>query len=117
MHHNLRFPDKAVLQHSVDAFMDAFSEQEKKAKLALARQAIPDEDGFITVVRGGRRAPARQEDALAVAEKKKGKTELKDFYRFQVREVRKEKHQQLLAKFEQDKKKVAERKSQRKFRV
>lgn len=117
-HHNLRFPDKALLQKSVDAYMEVFAEKEAEGQRALARRRLePDEDGFVTVVRGGRKAPARQEEAAAVAEQKKGKSELKDFYRFQVREVRKERHQQLLAKFEQDKRKVAERKNQRKFKV
>lgn len=116
-HHNLRFPTKALLQQSVDAFMFAFAEQEAEDLRARARRREPDEDGFITVIRGGRVAPARQEEAAAVAEKKKGKAEHKDFYRFQMREVKKERHQQLLAKFEQDKRKVAEKKGMRKFRV
>lgn len=114
----MRFPNKALLQQSIDTFMEAFAEKEAESQRALARRRQePDEDGFITVVRGGRVAPARQEEALAVVERKKGKGEHKDFYRFQMREMRKERHQLLLAKFEQDKKKVAERKSQRKFRV
>lgn len=97
--------------------MFAFAEQEAENLRARARRRQPDEDGFITVIRGGRVAPARQEEAAAVAERKKGKAEHKDFYRFQMREVKKERHQQLLAKFEQDKRKVAERKGMRKFRV
>lgn len=116
-HHNLRFPSKALLQQSVDAFMSAFTDQEAENLREKARRGLPDEDGFITVVRGRRMAPARQEEAAGVAEKKQGKAEYKDFYRFQMREVKKERHHQLLAKFEQDKRKVAERKGMRKFRV
>lgn len=97
--------------------MSAFAEKEAENMRTRARLRLPDEDGFITVVRGGRVAPARQEEAAAIAEKKKGKAEHQDFYRFQVREVRKERHLQLLAKFQQDKRKVAARKELRKFRV
>jgi ribosomal RNA-processing protein 7 len=98
--------------------MTVFNEQEAENARALARRRQePDEDGFITVVRGGRVAPARQEEAAALAKKKEEKETPKNFYRFQTREVRKEKHQQLLAKFEMDKKKVAERKNMRKFKV
>lgn len=97
--------------------MSAFAEKEAENLRARARRGEPDEDGFITVVRGGRVAPARREEAADASEKKQGKAENKDFYRFQMREVKKERHQQLLAKFEQDKKKVAERKGMRKFRV
>jgi hypothetical protein len=81
------------------------------------RRQEPDEDGFITVVRGGRVAPARQEEARAVLEKKKEKGTHEGFYRFQAREDRKKRQLQLLAKFEEDKKKVAARKGQRKFKV
>ncbi|KAH8150049.1 uncharacterized protein LAJ45_05735 [Morchella importuna] len=116
-HHNLRFPSKIELQSSIDAFMTIFNEQEAENARALARRRQePDEDGFITVVRGGRVAPARQEEAAALAKKKGEKEAPKNFYRFQTREVRKERHQQLLAKFEMDKKKVAERKNMRKFK-
>ncbi|KAL7274976.1 hypothetical protein RUND412_002107 [Rhizina undulata] len=119
-HHNLSYPSKALLQQSVDSYMShfAFLETEKQRALARRRQE-PDEDGFITVTRGGRVAPARPEEAAAAAAaaaKKKEKNKHQGFYRFQIREQRKERQQQLLAKFESDKKKVAERKSQRKFK-
>lgn len=80
----------------------------------------PDEDGFITVTRGGRTGPARHEEANAAAERQKQKasTGLKDFYRFQVREERKKAQGELLKKFEEDRRKVEEMKKKRgRFRV
>ncbi|KAI4719991.1 hypothetical protein E4T48_03777 [Aureobasidium sp. EXF-10727] len=118
-HHALRFPSTAVLQTSVDAYMTAFADQEASRARALARQrAEPDEDGFVTVTRGGRMGPARQEEAQEKAaqqkEKQKGK---EDFYRFQMREKRKEKANELLKGFEEDRKKVEAMKMKRnKFR-
>lgn len=118
-HHALRFPSTAALQASVDAYMTAFAEQEATRARLLARQrAEPDEDGFITVTRGGRMGPARQEEAQEKAEKQKEKQKGKeDFYRFQMREKRKEKANELLKGFEEDRKKVEAMKMKRnKFR-
>ena len=92
-------------------------EAERAQQAARLRQ-VPDEDGFITVTRGGRTGPARQEDAQAAAEKQKSKQGLQDFYRFQTREARKKAQGELLRKFEEDRKRVAEMKRKRgKFRV
>ncbi|OBW66659.1 MAG: putative MFS transporter [Aureobasidium pullulans] len=118
-HHALRFPSTAALQASVDAYMTSFAEQEATRARALARQrAEPDEDGFVTVTRGGRMGPARLEEAQEKAEKQKEKAKGKeDFYRFQMREKRKEKANELLKGFEEDRKKVEAMKMRRnKFR-
>ncbi len=80
----------------------------------------PDEDGFITVTRGGRAGPARQDEAQAMAERQKQKnsTGLKNFYRFQLREERKKAQGELLRKFEEDRRKEQEMKRRRaKFKV
>jgi len=117
-HHRLRFPTSTQLQASVDAFMAAFGEAEKAAKLQAAkRRTVVDEDGFVTVTRGGRVKPATQEAAkAALEEKEKRKGELKGFYRFQIREEKKMRQNELLAKFEEDRKRVEERKKVKKFR-
>jgi len=96
-----------------------FAAQEAARTKLLARQrAVPDEDGFITVTRGGRAGPGRQEDAMQKAEKQKEKSVGKeDFYRFQMREKKKEKANDLLRGFEEDRRKVEEMKKKRnKFR-
>jgi ribosomal RNA-processing protein 7 len=116
-HHKLRYPDPAVLQVSVDSFMTAFAAQEAERTKQLARQRNePDEDGFITVTRGGRTGPAREEEARAREEelKKREKNRVKDdFYRFQVREKKKEAAKELVKGFEEDRKKVEEMRKRR----
>lgn len=111
-HHRLRYPDAAVLQDSVDTFMAAFSAQEAERARSLAKQrAVPDEDGFVTVTRGGRVGPAREEEARAKEEelRRRDKDRIKDdFYRFQVREKRKEQAKDLVRDFEVDRRRVEE---------
>lgn len=116
-HHKLRYPDPAVLQESVDNFMEAFSAQEAERTRQLAKQrSMPDEDGFVTVTRGGRVGPAREEEAKAKEEelKKREKNRVKDdFYRFQVREKKKEAAKDLVRGFEEDRRKVEEMRKRR----
>nr|POE79930.1 ribosomal rna-processing protein 7 [Quercus suber] len=105
-HHKLRYVDSALLQASVDEYMTAFAAQEAARTKLLARQrAEPDEDGFITVTRGGRNGPAREEAVKLKAEelKKREQSMIKnDFYRFQTRERKKEEAKSLVRDFEQD---------------
>jgi len=109
-HHRLRYPDPADLQTSVDGFMAAYAAQEAERSRNLARQRTePDEDGFVTVTRGGRNAPAREAQTKAVEEelKRREKDRVKDdFYRFQVREKKKEQALDLVKGFEEDRRKV-----------
>lgn len=124
-HHTLRYPDPADLQESTDAYMAAFAAREAEAARQLARQrAEPDEDGFITVVRGGRNGPARPRpdadaeegggEAAAKKKKKKHKGNVEEgFYRFQVRERMKKEHGELAKKFEEDARRVEEMRRRR----
>ena len=116
-HHDLRYPDRAALQASVDEFMEVFSTQEAERTKALSRQrSEPDEDGFVTVTRGGRAGPAREEEARLKEEelKTREKNRVKDdFYRFQLREKKKERAKELVKGFEEDRKKVEEMKGRR----
>ena len=88
--------------------MATFAAQEAARARLLARQRQePDEEGFITVTRGGRAGPARQEEAQEKAEKQREKQKgLEDFYRFQTREKRKEKAGELLRRFQDDRHKL-----------
>ncbi|KAK3713348.1 hypothetical protein LTR37_008540 [Vermiconidia calcicola] len=116
-HHKLRYPDPAILQSSVDTFMEAFAAQEADRTKQLTRQrSEPDEEGFVTVTRGGRTGPAREEEARAQEEefKKREKSRVKDdFYRFQVREKRKEHAQDLVKGFEEDRRRLEEMRKRR----
>jgi ribosomal RNA-processing protein 7 len=116
-HQRLRYPDPELLQMSVDNYMAAFAAAEaERARQRLQARSVPDADGFITVTRGGRTGPAREDEARAKDEelKKREKERVKeDFYRFQVREKRKAEAMDLAKGFEEDMKKVEEMRKRR----
>lgn len=120
IHHEKQYPSKKLLQEKVNTYLTAFSALEEARSKQLARQrSIPDEDGFVTVTRGGRIGPARLEDAQATQEKLKERDKKRtsaDFYRFQTREERKKRENELKRKFEEDRKRVEEMR-QRKGRI
>ena len=112
-HQKLRYPDKLELQKSVDAFMENFNRaEEEKAREAKRLRNVPDEDGFVTVTRGGGRVgPAKREEAEVkrkeAEEKEKAKRDsMGDFYRFQMRERRKAEQGELVKRFEEDRKRL-----------
>ncbi|KAF2788676.1 hypothetical protein K505DRAFT_314466 [Melanomma pulvis-pyrius CBS 109.77] len=117
-HHALKYPPKEALQSSINAYLTQFNRAEiARNRLRSKQRSVPDEDGFITVVRGGRTGPARLEEAekkKAELEERKKKNGVKDdFYRFQTREKRKEAEGELRRKFEVDKRRVEEMKMRR----
>lgn len=100
--------------------MTAYTAKEaSQARLATKQRQEADADGFITVTRGGRINPARQEAAQEQADKLKEKQKgSEDFYRFQSREKRKERAGELVRKFEEDKERVRKMRERRgRFRV
>ncbi|RDL38970.1 Uncharacterized protein BP5553_03310 [Venustampulla echinocandica] len=113
-HHALRYPDPTSLQANVDAFMTAFNAREESKRREDARKRSgPDEEGFVTVTRGGRAGPARRGEAEEKRkemeereEKKRREMETGGFYRFQVRERRKKEQGELVRRFEEDKRRV-----------
>lgn len=122
-HARLTYPDKAVVEESVNTFFTMFNRKEQEAAdLAKRLRNEPDEDGFVTVTRGGRAAPAGKREAeearKKMLEKAAGmKEELSNFYRFQLREKKKAEQEELLKRFEDDKRKVsAMREKRAKFR-
>ena len=120
-HQRLRYPDETVLKMNVDAFMTEFNRKEdEKAKREKRMRNLPDEDGFVTVTRGGRTAPARSEEAEQKKRemeeresKKREELQSAGFYRFQVREQRKAEQGELVRKFEEDRKRVGAMKEKR----
>jgi ribosomal RNA-processing protein 7 len=104
--------------------MEQFEAKEEQSKLARDKAAtLPDEDGFITVHRKRKRPTTAEEEREAYANHKKKRTrgkkrqtELKHFYRFQIREEKRERLAELRQNFEQDKARVQRMKQQRKFR-
>ncbi|GAM87448.1 hypothetical protein ANO11243_054730 [Dothideomycetidae sp. 11243] len=116
--HELQYPDPVVLQDSVDAFMATFNSAEaERARAAAKARQMPDEDGFITVTRGGRNNPARAEEVQARLEKQKERQNGRDdFYRFQLREKRKDEAKELQRGFEEQRRRVQEMRGKRKYR-
>lgn len=114
-HNRLKYPSRKELLLSVDSYMTAFSRMEEtRSREAAKKRQVPDEDGFVTVTRGARGGVVRKEDAKELGEKLKEKDKgLEDFYRFQMRERRKEQQGDLMRKFEEDKKKVEEMRKRR----
>ncbi|KAK0638855.1 ribosomal RNA-processing protein 7-domain-containing protein [Cercophora newfieldiana] len=111
-HNRLSYPDRDALQASVDAFSELFAKKEQEAaEMAKRLRNEPDEDGFVTVTRGGRNAPASKNEAEEAKRKmldreEKKKEELTNFYRFQLREKKKEEQAELLKQFEEDRNRV-----------
>ena len=119
-HHHLTYPNKSEVLESVNTYMTAFAAQEAAhVRLQAQKRQQPDPDGFITVTRGGRTNPARQEATRELVEKQKEKQKgFDDFYRFQSREKRKERAGELMKRFEEDKEKVRKMRERRgRFRV
>jgi ribosomal RNA-processing protein 7 len=109
-HNKLRYPDPRSLQQNVDSYITSYNLAEsQRAKAAAKARNVPDEDGFVTVTRGGRVGPAKQEEAERKRKEmeERGKERVGGaFYRFQVRERRKEEMGELVRGFEEDKKRV-----------
>lgn len=74
----------------------------------------------MTVTKGGRTGPARQEEAESAREREKEKDTKRiggDFYRFQTREVRKAKEGELKRKFAEDQERVKKMREGKKLRL
>ncbi|KAK0635162.1 ribosomal RNA-processing protein 7-domain-containing protein [Bombardia bombarda] len=118
-HSRLSYPDRDALQAALDAFSTLFARKEQEAAAMAKRlRNEPDEDGFVTVTRGGRNAPASKNEAEEARKKmvereEKRKEEDVSFYRFQRRERKKEEQADLLQRFEEDRKKVFAMRQQR----
>ncbi|KAG0203115.1 Ribosomal RNA-processing protein 7 [Mortierella sp. GBA30] len=117
-------PAPSVLQVKVDDYMEKFERSEYEAQqAALARLNVMDEDGFTLVTRAGSKGhntdgvititAAKAEDVKNLKPKKK---ELQDFYRFQMREAKRDKLVDLRRKFEEDKLRIEALKVNRRFK-
>jgi ribosomal RNA-processing protein 7 len=110
-HERRRYPARRELLTAVNDFMTVFAQVSEARKREEAKKyAEPDEDGFVTVTNGPKlNSVAREEEMKELIAREKKKAEgLEDFYRFQSREKRKERQQELLKKFDEDKRKLAD---------
>ncbi|KAF9355894.1 Ribosomal RNA-processing protein 7 [Mortierella sp. NVP85] len=117
-------PEHSDLQARVDEYMDKFERSEYEAQQAAqARLNVMDEDGFTVVTSAGNKGyntdgviriqAIKAEEAKKIKPKKK---ELQDFYRFQMREAKRDKLVELRRKFEEDKVRIEALKVNRRFK-
>jgi len=113
-HKHLQYPSRKELLRCVDGYMTAYAQlEEARSRENARKRQMPDEDGFVTVTRGAK-GGIRKEDANELAKKQKDSSQgLDDFYRFQMRERRKEHQIEMLKSFEEDKRKVQEMRRRR----
>ncbi|KAI9339384.1 ribosomal RNA-processing protein 7-domain-containing protein [Obelidium mucronatum] len=112
-------PPLAELQAAADSYMKQYDQMQAERQRELARRrAEPDEDGFILVGAHKQVKKAEDEAAAAAAGEKKQKKKLErvDFYRFQMRESKRNQLVELRNKFEEDKKRIEKLKATRKFK-
>lgn len=118
--HHSKFPEEFELQEKVDEYMELFAEQEERDAEEAARAAEEvDEDGFRLVVYKNRKRlsdMAGPQSAVPEPKRKKKTLEKSDFYRFQLRENRKQEMSDLLKRYQEDKEKVEELKRRRMYR-
>eukprot|EP00037_Helgoeca_nana_P008127 m.72522 g.72522 ORF g.72522 m.72522 type:complete len:269 (-) comp18734_c0_seq1:212-1018(-) len=106
-------PSAEVLQQQVDADLATFDDEVQRGRAQrIASHGAVDEDGWVQVARGGKVDPATG----AKAKKKQKDKELKNFYRFQLKEAKKDQVATMRRKFDLDKQKIQEMRAARKFR-
>jgi ribosomal RNA-processing protein 7 len=120
-----QYIDQDDLQDRVDEDMERFSQAEEQKQQELEQMANKvDDDGFTMVVgsktkdRDAIAPPPKmtQDEALRASKKHKKNKEKTDFYRFQLREQKKNEMNNLLRRFQQDKEKVKELREKRRFK-
>ncbi|KAJ5077234.1 RIBOSOMAL RNA PROCESSING PROTEIN 7-RELATED [Anaeramoeba ignava] len=104
-------PSQNVLIDGVNDFMSKFESKEKiHLQKFKKKRSTPDNDGFFPVKQNLKKSyqiPKKER------KKKKKKEFYDDFYRFQTNEKRKEEIDQLREKFQEDKRRIQEIKSQK----
>ncbi|KAJ1819839.1 hypothetical protein LPJ56_003565 [Coemansia sp. RSA 2599] len=124
--HRAARPPADLLKAEVDSCMAKFQEaQYERDRMLAQKQNVPDEDGFVTVVRRGRNTrnsdgknavvAATVDEAREAASRKK-EVLFGNMYRFQVRERKRDQLAELRRKFEEDKEKIARMRQARQFR-
>ncbi|XP_055696502.1 ribosomal RNA-processing protein 7 homolog A [Lutzomyia longipalpis] len=116
-----QYPCAERLQEEITSFMDKFDKEEQKAEREAKKQAEEDDDGWTTVTRKSTKDAFKltEKGIKSVEEKqdvRKRKKELKNFYRFQVTESKRQKIQEMRKKFQEDKEKVEKMKTSRRFK-
>lgn len=111
----------AELQAEVEQYMQEYDQKVAEKEEKEKEEGEPDEDGWVTVTRKGRRPGLARTEAVTnhlteKEKKKRAQKELMNFYAWQNRNSKKEHLAELRKKFEEDKQKIALMRAQRKFR-
>ncbi|XP_013772328.1 ribosomal RNA-processing protein 7 homolog A-like [Limulus polyphemus] len=123
--YNDKVPDIKALKEEIDTYMSDFDKiVEGEKNQAKQMEGVPDEEGWITVTKHGKKSVAPRTDTyqkkvLAKEKKKRSQKELLNFYTFQVKQSKMEHLAELRKKFEEDKQRIAlmkAAKSSRKFK-
>lgn len=110
--YNSSIVDVAKLKKRVKKKLAQYEQDQKEAKKPSHEE---QDDGWITVHHKGGRDPTKKHTKN---KKKNRKTEkLLNFYAFEVKESKLKKHKELLEKFEEDKRRLAKMREQRKFKL
>lgn len=112
--YNKTIIDVAQLKKKVKKKLEKYEAIQKVAKQKPTHEE--QEDGWITVHHRGGRDPTKKHAAKARKKSKKSE-KLLNFYAFEVKESKLKKHKELLEKFEEDKRRLAKMREQRKFKL
>eukprot|EP00873_Tetraselmis_striata_P015272 jgi/Tetstr1/435536/TSEL_024440.t1 len=121
--HKAEYPGTEALLKQIDAYWQRHTQEQER--LRAARDAAMTDDGWTVVSRHKGRKKNRDSGgtvvagaaaAIAAEAADKPTRTLDDFYRFQSREKRRDALLELRKKFQQDKKRIAELRAQRRFR-
>lgn len=108
-------PGLEAVKNLADKYMAAFDakEEEELQRLEELKNQV-DDDGFVTVVSSKRKKPLPEEFAPPV--KKQKSKELENFYRFQMREKKRDQLKSLRERFEEDRELVEKLKKANRFK-
>lgn len=109
-----------TLKEKVETFMKNYDEDVKKVEKEKKLEE-EDDEGWVTVTKRGKvqsfaRTEKIENKIMAKEEKGRKRKELKNFYTFQIRESKMKHIVSLRQKFEEDKKKIAQIKQNRRFK-
>ncbi|CAI2301789.1 unnamed protein product [Caenorhabditis sp. 36 PRJEB53466] len=116
------FPSEEQIQEMAEAYVERYDVEQAEARREAKRKYTePDEDGWITVTKSSKKmaksVKLKKEEVplMGGLNNKKKKVDLA-YYTFQIKKNRQEKAQELLKKFEEDRKRIAQLKQARNFR-
>ena len=125
-HNNRIIPNEDLdeLKKSIETFVQEMDDKREDAKSKAEEEAEPDDEGWVTISRNSKKkstiGAGRSEKVkarLKAREAKKRKNrELRNFYKFQLKETKLKKLSDLREKFEVDKERQRKMIADRKFR-